>query len=93
MPPTNCMIAAHDHHHASQRLNAYTRRGTASGMLVRGWLAGAALSTARCTAGSLVVGERPCSGTRRTHWRGKAGFADGSDVEKAVDRCADWMTV
>lgn len=49
-----------------------TRSGSAFGMLVRGWLAGAAVSTARCTADSLVVGERLCRGTR-THWRPKAG--------------------
>jgi len=44
-------------------------------MPVRGWLADAAVSAARCTADVLVVGERPCRGTRRPHWRPTAGFA------------------
>ena len=64
-----------------------TRSSSAFGMPVRGWLAAAAVSAARCTADVLVVGERPCRGTRRPHWRPTAGFADGSDAEKTVDRC------
>ena len=55
-------------------------------LLVRGWLAGAAVSTARCTTDSPIVGE-PLPWRKAHALAAKGGFADDSDAEKAVDRC------